>query len=381
MKLASILVAATLTLLGTGSARADDVALPCESEPTDMTIHVGDIVQCDISPAGDTDLYRFDGNAGDRILLTLIDQSCCGPSALGQVFGPDQQQFLTMTADDGSDTEVIDLPTTGTYTLLVRDNGDNQAMSYTVALQRLVPLPPETETLCYDCVMDAKAIEIPGDTDVYQFAGTAGDTVVVTLTDRSCCGPSGAALVYGPDHQLITTILADDGGTAQVIGLVASGAYTVLVRDQGDNQAMTYNLALQRLTPPPDATICIEYGAPPIDYTISPVADSDIFQFAGAAGSNIILTLTDFSCCGPSVIAEVFGPGGVLVKTIFADDGSATWEPQLTTSGIYKVYVRDNGDNHELTYGIALQCVFGTCPTCATPVRRSTWGQLKALYR
>ena len=58
---------ATLVGLGLLAGRAE--AAPCTAEPTDMSVHYGDLISCDVNPATDTDFYRFSGRqAGIRIL-------------------------------------------------------------------------------------------------------------------------------------------------------------------------------------------------------------------------------------------------------------------------------------------------------------------------
>src|SRR5262245_34319691 len=95
-------------------------ATPCEAEPTDMSVAYGEQITCDITPGTDTDLYRFSGNTGDRILAEALWVS-------GASFNP----RIKLIAPDGSvlgDTwsparlDVV-LPQTGTYTAIISDDG------------------------------------------------------------------------------------------------------------------------------------------------------------------------------------------------------------------------------------------------------------------
>ena len=53
-----------ICILGFQNSHAADVIIPCGSEPTDMNIDLGDIVECQIDPAGDSD--RADRQPLDR---------------------------------------------------------------------------------------------------------------------------------------------------------------------------------------------------------------------------------------------------------------------------------------------------------------------------
>ena len=64
LPLKTMAVIALVTLPGIAFATVEGV--PCSPEPTDMVISYGDLVtgtNCDISPAGDTDIFRFSGTA------------------------------------------------------------------------------------------------------------------------------------------------------------------------------------------------------------------------------------------------------------------------------------------------------------------------------
>ena len=49
---------------------ATDV-LVCSPEPTNMLISPGDSVVCQLEVVGDTDAFRFQGNAGDKIVILV----------------------------------------------------------------------------------------------------------------------------------------------------------------------------------------------------------------------------------------------------------------------------------------------------------------------
>jgi hypothetical protein len=65
--LSATVICLTILVLYVQLSRAADVLIQCDSEPTDMTIDVGDIIDCAITPIADSDLFRFKGAIGEKI--------------------------------------------------------------------------------------------------------------------------------------------------------------------------------------------------------------------------------------------------------------------------------------------------------------------------
>lgn len=54
---------------------ATDESIPCDPEPTDMMIDYSESVSCNIDSAGDTDIYRFNGQPGEVVSIFISDFS------------------------------------------------------------------------------------------------------------------------------------------------------------------------------------------------------------------------------------------------------------------------------------------------------------------
>ena len=68
----------TLLMSGLSFSLAEVTVRDCDPEPTDMTIAYGEFLtgsNCVISGGGEVDLFRFNGSAGDWVLLSLGDGS------------------------------------------------------------------------------------------------------------------------------------------------------------------------------------------------------------------------------------------------------------------------------------------------------------------
>lgn len=70
------------------SEAADD-SIPCTAEPTDMTIHYGERINCTIGPIGaDSDTFRFSGRAGDNVVLVLANAVGFRINACVELYAP-----------------------------------------------------------------------------------------------------------------------------------------------------------------------------------------------------------------------------------------------------------------------------------------------------
>jgi hypothetical protein len=71
-KLVASIVCALVLLLfvRVGTAEVEPL-ISCSSEPTTMSITYGNIVACSLEVVGDSDVFRFAGNAGETIAINV----------------------------------------------------------------------------------------------------------------------------------------------------------------------------------------------------------------------------------------------------------------------------------------------------------------------
>jgi hypothetical protein len=99
------------------------------------------ITEGTIDPTPDQDFYQFDGVQNAVITLTLTDltNDCNAFNGyrcpVARLLGPDQA--LVETLGPGTDSKDIPLSQTGTYTVHVFENGNNQNETYILGLQCL----------------------------------------------------------------------------------------------------------------------------------------------------------------------------------------------------------------------------------------------------
>src|SRR5262245_37867526 len=113
--LSRILPAAMIAGACLGLAGKADAA-PCNAEPTDMSVAYSSLISCDITPATDTDFYRFSGVAGDRVVVeaAYVSGGLFAPRI--QLFAPDGTSLGVITSPPRLD---VVLPQTGTYSVAV----------------------------------------------------------------------------------------------------------------------------------------------------------------------------------------------------------------------------------------------------------------------
>lgn len=226
-------------------------ATPCEAEPTDMSVGYGERIECDITPGTDTDVYRFSGVTGDRILAEAVWVS-------GGSFNP----RIKLIAPDGSvlgDTwsparlDIV-LSQAGIYTAIISDDGSFYAGGYAFTVSCtaglcLPPSPPDPPEGNIDCGLESTDMFVaygtrvtcditPGtDTDLYRFSGGTGDRILAEAVWKS--GGS-----YNPRIKLIApngATLGDTWSPARLdVVLPQTGVYTAIISDDGSFYAGEY---------------------------------------------------------------------------------------------------------------------------------------------
>jgi hypothetical protein len=128
----------------------------------------------------------------------------------------------------------------------------------------LLPSPGFSQTpISYGGTLSG-SIDAPDEVDIYSFTATAGDKVVVRMAVTSGALDPEITL-YKPDNiTLPCSAYYPFGGTAEIAScaLPETDTYTIRAGDSGNTDTGSYNLFLQRLnnpgnaTPPPQRADC-----------------------------------------------------------------------------------------------------------------------------
>jgi hypothetical protein len=111
--------------------------ISCTPEPTDMIITYGDLITCKVESNGDSDIFRFSGISGESITIISSNQDGFVQPCI-ELYNPDGTiagQGCTWPAY----TNRIDvtLIQTGSHTILLKDDENDNTGAYLIALQCL----------------------------------------------------------------------------------------------------------------------------------------------------------------------------------------------------------------------------------------------------
>ncbi|MBX3745201.1 MAG: Ig-like domain-containing protein [Verrucomicrobiae bacterium] len=332
------------------------VRVPGDQEPDDEVAGLvsGRSVE-GVLPLGDLDVFTYGAGVGERLIVNVGWMSGSGTPHL-RVYGPDG---VLVNPDEAATVSFLEfeVAVAGTYSFVVRDVGDNQAMGYRLTLVR-VPgdQEPNDEVAGLVSGRSVEGVLPLGDLDVFTYAAGVGERLIVNLGWMSGSGTPHLR-VYGPDGVLVNP---DGAATVSFLEFEAAvaGTYTFVVREVGDNHAMGYRLTLVRVPgeqEPNDEAAGLVSGRSVEG--VLPLGDLDVFTYAAGVGERLIVNLGWMSGSGTPHL-RVYGPDGVLVNP----DGAATvsfLEFEAAVAGTYFFVVREVGDNHAMGYRLTLLRVPG----------------------
>ena len=205
-----------------------------------------------------------------------------------------------------------------------------------------------------------RSIDTPGEVDLVNFSGTAGQVIDLTLVETSNWGGStgqvdARATVFSPTGVQVAQF---DSNSQQHITLTETGTYVVRVNANNLVGVGSYNLGLACVlpsSPPPVSPACGDLTPGSIDLP----GEVDLLSFTGAAGQVVDLTLVETSNWGGSTgqvdaRATVFSPTGVQVAQF---DSNSQQHITLTETGTYVVRVNANNLVGAGSYNLSLTCV------------------------
>jgi hypothetical protein len=94
--------------------------VPCENEPTDMTIGYGAFITCSIGTLADADLFRFQGNTGEKIVIQGLQQQNSGVDPCIELVAPNNTISSACSFENGNRLDAT-LNQTGTHTIRVSE--------------------------------------------------------------------------------------------------------------------------------------------------------------------------------------------------------------------------------------------------------------------
>jgi len=317
---------------------------------------------------GDLDLWNFTAASGDSLVLRIGQITAVGYfNPWLRVYGPNGA-LVGSGAAAGDTTEEVVLTATngGTFTVIAADGnyggsygtGDYQ-LSYIKLPASFIVTPGDDGGTLTNGLKHTGSIGV-GDLDIWSFAATNGDRLVLRMGQVSAVGYFNTWMrIYGPNGALINIgVLAGQSDTEVSLTATNTGAFTVIVADGnfgGYDGTGDYELSLAH---PPEAVF-----ASPGDeggvmtngfyYTgTNSLGDLDVWSFYGTVGdSNIFrIATTNFT---PWL--RLYGPSGNLLKEAFTASGANRTNflsYVVTNNGDYTLVLSAYYLNQSGTYGL-----------------------------
>jgi YD repeat-containing protein len=298
--------------------------------------------------------YTFSASVNDSVTIRTYLTSG-NPSTGLELYGPDGSRIGNGNPLDKNLTQA------GLYTVVV-SHSDVSTGSYNLVWQRLNNPCNGTPIGCGQVL--SGSIGAVGQLDFYTFGASAGDSVTIRANKVS------GTPYFFPNIELYApngTYLI--GGRSMPIdykSLPVSGTYTVIMRDYSLTTGQ-YLLTWHRINNPCNAP-SIACGRTSRG-SLTEAAKMDAYTISGAAGDNVVLTLTRTSG-GLDPSLELYDSSGTRVAyqyTTYQNQVAIT--QSLPSGGSYTVFVSDYGNDETGNYELKFQKNNSACPvvTVATP--------------
>jgi hypothetical protein len=240
-----------VALLGAASAQAQPEGQPCAPEPTDQLVAYGEHVSpCAIGQAGDTDLFRFQGVAGEVVSVRVTDQSGGGsiPGCRLELLRP--VGTLVTSISNNTTCEIrTTLDVSGLFIARVSELSNTSLMTFALEIDRLTPFSNTASSINPGGQIIGEHIDPDGDADLFLFNGVNGDVVSLRATDQSGGGsiPFVRLELFRPDGTLATS--AANNTTAVIDTTIdQTGVFALRVTEGSNTSHMTYNVEYQCIT-------------------------------------------------------------------------------------------------------------------------------------
>ena len=337
--------------------------------------------------AGQSKRFWFSGTAGDKLGLGISELSLQN-STHGYVnvtvYKPDGSllaEVLCYITDGGCDLDLVNLPATGTYSVLVQSPSSasepNMTMSFSATISHEV-----TGTITAGTPL-AVSLSRRGQNGRLSFSGTAGTSMALQIGGISTT-PAGhglALMVLKPDGTTLTSAAFYGSYTFNLANLPATGTYTLFVDPNfGATANLTSNLILSQ-----NVAVAVDGSAR--NFSTTQGGQSAYFSFTGTAGDNLgvgISGLTEQNNVYTYNLVTVYKPDGSLLAEVlcYITYGGCDLDlVNLPATGTYTVLVHSESSTNEPSLTMSFTAtvsheVIGTL-TVGTPlaVNLSRFGQ------
>lgn len=238
-----------------------------------------------------------------------------------------------------------------------------------MAVNESKPCNPEPTNMpiSYGDVIACSIAPNAADIDTFRFVGSAGEKIVILVTNPGAHLINPSIELFGPNGVPIAMVsgffsarIADPS-----FMLTVSGTHTIVVSDNQSNNTGPYTLTLERVDPPSPAAQPIQYDQVKTD-EINPIGDMDVVVFNASINDNIRILITNPGAHLINPCIELFAPDGTRTGSQ-CGFFSANIDSLLSQPGTHAILVSDSDSNNAGPYGLSLTCITGPClapPVC-----------------
>ena len=328
-------VSGTYTILidpsGTGTGQATVTAYDVTDVTGTVTIDGPQVSQTTTTP-GQVIRLTFSGTSGVRLSVNANTTfSSCWTL---QILKPDASQlFSNLTCGSGQFVDPIQLPTTGTYTLI----GDPTGAGTGQMTVQLYSVTDTTQSITVGGSSVVSTVSTPGQINQLTFSGTAGQRISVnTNTTFTSCW---TLKLLKPDAtQLFSNLTCGSGQFMDPIQLPTTGTYTIVLDPSGAGTGQGTTNAYSVT----DTTQSITVGGASVVSPINTPGQVARLTFSGTAGQRVsVNSNTTFSSCWT---LRIMKPDATQLTSTFSCGAGIFIEPQqLPATGTYTIELDPSG--------------------------------------
>ncbi len=241
-------------------------------DPTGGPITSNSIVSGTMSGIADVDAFQFQGFNGNRVLISAVATGGAGFDTEIILYPPNGGSYATYTFGDRLEHQ---LTVSGTWTIVVEDNGYDTAGNYSMSFLNVTSGPytggAETDggEIVEGSPENGSALSA-ADFDGYTFYALTGQTANISAIVTSGAMNTNITLYPPFGASAIITTTSDNINPV----LTASGYYTVVIEDYLQDQTGNYTLSLDLAGGPTD----VGDGPLPVDVALLPASPSPFSQ-------------------------------------------------------------------------------------------------------
>lgn len=308
-----------------------------------------------MSGASDVDAFTFTGYANSRVAINAVATGGASFNTFISLYPPNGTAPVVQSAGDRFDYQ---LGVTGTWTIVIEDNGDDNAGNYSMSLLNLLSGPftnggdPDGGSIGSNEIKSGSLQQV-NDMDAYTFFAFAGNRVIVAGVSTG--GAANTSMVLYPPNGAGAVTYTSSGDRID-FQVPLTGTYTVVMEDYSDNNTGNYTISFMEVNSGPYTGGGDNDGGQMTSGeaktgTTSGAGDFDAFTFTGAVGDRVIIDAVETGGASYNTNISLYPPNGgaaVLQST------SNRQETTLNQAGSWVIVIEDNSDDTAGSYALSL---------------------------